>query len=467
MPPVDAWRPRFHVTGTRNWINDPNGPIQHAGTYHLFYQANPEAPFWGPPAWGHVTSTDLVTWTRQPVALVPEPFTPDADGCWSGCARIVDGRPAIYYTGVVGEDEARVESVCRAWGSDDLLAWEKDAANPLVPGPPEALRSGYHRDPFLWRDGDGWHMLLGGGTTTGERHGQVLRYDSPDATRWTYGGIFFSAPRLAGGLDLGEQWECPQLLIDGDAAALVLSCQASGAAKPLLYAVAFTGVVRDGVFAGELDGKLDHGDVLYAPALFADESERDLLWGWAQERVGADRQSTLSHAGALSLPRDIRLEGGRVRTNPVPELASLRREPLELDDPGLQVPAQCELSATFAVGAGPSGLTLLGPGGEAAVTIAFEGSELRVTVDDGGPRRRLVAPLEASGPHTLRVFADGSLLEVFADGGPSLTTRAYPPSGAWERVRLATGDRASARAWALASDAMRDAPPNSRAQHPS
>ena len=43
---IDAWRPRYHVTGERNWINDPNGPIQRAGVYHLFYQANPDQPFW-------------------------------------------------------------------------------------------------------------------------------------------------------------------------------------------------------------------------------------------------------------------------------------------------------------------------------------------------------------------------------------------------------------------------------------
>jgi len=120
----------------------------------------------------------------------------------------VDGRPAIYYTGVVGGDAGRVESVCRAWGSADLLAWERDAVNPLVPGPPQHLGSGYHRDPFLWQDDDGWHMLLGGGTSGDRRHGQVLLYDSADATAWTYKGVFYSASRWIGALDAGEQWEC-------------------------------------------------------------------------------------------------------------------------------------------------------------------------------------------------------------------------------------------------------------------
>ena len=346
----DAWRPRFHVTGERNWINDPNGPIRHDGVYHLFYQANPDAPLWGRPAWGHVTSTDLVTWTRKPLALSPKPGAPDADGCWSGCTRIVQGRPAIYYTGVVGEDDGRVESVCRAWGSADLLAWERDACNPLVPGPPQQLGNGYHRDPFLWQDDDGWHMLLGGGTADEGWHGRVLHYDSADATAWTYKGVFYSAPRWIGALDAGEHWECPQVLLEGDAASLVLSCQAPSEHRPLLHSVAFTGALRDGRFHGELDCKLDYGDVFYAATLFRDDSERTLLWGWVQERLDPDRQAKLPHAGALSLPRDVRLDDGRLRTHPIPELQRLRRGVLDQDarDGSIALLAQSELAATFA-----------------------------------------------------------------------------------------------------------------------
>lgn len=457
----EAWRPRFHVTGKRNWINDPNGPIRHDGVYHLFYQANPDAPFWGRPRWGHVTSTDLVTWTRQPMALSPEAGAPDADGCWSGCTRIVQGRPAIYYTGVVGEDDGRVESVCRAWGSADLLLWERDAANPLVPGPPQRLRSGYHRDPFLWQDDDGWHMLLGGGTSGDGRHGQVLRYDSPDATAWTDKGVFYSAPRWIGTLDAGEHWECPQLLLEGDAAALVVSCQAPAENRPLLHSVAFTGALRDGRFDGELDGKLDYGDVFYAAALFRDESGRTLLWGWAQERLHPDRQATLPQAGALSLPRDVRLDDGRLRTHPIPELQRLRRGVLDRDarDGSVALLAQSELAATFA-GPGHGGWRLIDRDGIARVLIDVDLNChcLRVAVTDGNATPHLLtAPLQPRGAHTVRVFVDGSLIEAVADDERFLTTRAYAEGGAWTRAQIETD--ADVRtdlvgSWALRSDAI-------------
>jgi beta-fructofuranosidase len=457
-----AWRPRFHVTGERNWINDPNGPIHHAGVHHLFYQANPGSPFWGAPHWGHVTSTDLVRWTRRPIALAPGPGGPDADGCWSGCARLVDGRPAVYYTGVVGTDDARVESVCRAWGSHDLLTLAKDPANPLIGGPPPELRGVSHRDPFLWRDGRGWHLLVGSGTREGERHGRVLVYDSDDATAWRSAGVFFAAPRRCAGLDLGEHWECPQLLLgDGSDAALIVSAQVPGAEWPLMYAVAFAGRLDRGRFDGRLLGRLDHGDVFYAPALAPDATGRTLLWGWAQERLQPDRHAALSHAGALTLPRTVALAGGRVTMRPVPELEALRVAPLEPAGAhgDLVATPQMELCATLPGDRAAASWVLTGADGTERTVVRLDGEARRMTVtaaDGAGASRTLDAPLDGRAEHRMRVFVDGSLIEVFADGDVALTTRSYPATGAWARVGLtaSAGGGLPAAAWRLRDDVV-------------
>jgi beta-fructofuranosidase len=291
-------------------------------------------------------------------------------------------------------------------------------------------------------------MLLGSGTTQGERHGVVLRYDSADATDWRYGGVFFERPRFEGGVDLGEHWECPQLVFDGERAALVLSCQAPGAQHPLMYSLAYVGSVREGRFEGTLGGHLDHGDVFYAPAFTCDARGRALLWGWAQERIDPDRQATLSHAGALTLPREAAIEGDRLVTRPVPELEALRAEPLAGDPAARRFRAEPQMEL---VAVGTAGWRLTSVDGSERLDVALERDRLRVTVGD----RRLEAAL-APGAHRVRVFVDGSLVEVFADdGAAAVTTRAYPATGAWAHVQL-TGTADEAAAWRLARDVIVD-----------
>jgi beta-fructofuranosidase len=87
----DPHRPRTHFLPPKNWMNDPNGLISWGGEYHLFYQHNPNGPFWGSMHWGHAISPDLIRWRHLPIALAPTPGGPDKDGCFSGCAVDNDG----------------------------------------------------------------------------------------------------------------------------------------------------------------------------------------------------------------------------------------------------------------------------------------------------------------------------------------------------------------------------------------
>jgi len=81
----ERYRPQFHFSSRRGWLNDSNGLIYYDGVYHLYYQHNPFSVYWGNMSWGHATSTDLVHWEEQPAVLYPKP---DSGACFSGAAFI-------------------------------------------------------------------------------------------------------------------------------------------------------------------------------------------------------------------------------------------------------------------------------------------------------------------------------------------------------------------------------------------
>ena len=83
-----AYRPKFHFTPERGWINDPNGLVFDGEKYHVFAQHYPLAPTPGPMHWAHATSRDLLRFEHLPIALYP-----DQNGvCFSGSACTIGGK---------------------------------------------------------------------------------------------------------------------------------------------------------------------------------------------------------------------------------------------------------------------------------------------------------------------------------------------------------------------------------------
>jgi len=419
--------PRFHVTAPVNWLNDPNALTYRDGRYHLFYQYNPDSPYWGPPQWGHVSSADLLRWRRHDVALQPGDGGPDRDGCWSGCLRVIDGQPRIYYTGIIENGGSRIESVCLALGSSDLETWQRDPAGPLIAGPPPALGSGYHRDPFLWRDARGWHMLLGSGRPTPGEQGCVVVYHSDDALSWTYGGLFADGPRLADGIDLGVHWECPQLLTLGETAVLLISAQNPDAAHPMMHTAYALGTVEDYRFRPQTWGLLDHGDSFYAATIGLDADGTPLLFGWAQEDLPTDTQSLMPKAGALTLPRTLRIDGAGLGIHPAPQLSGLRTTRLSPNGHPTPLGAQFKVS-TATGGDGTSAAVSLrsADSGTLTAAVTVDGLTLHIDEPGGRPPRKLHAPFTRTpAPGTaVEIYGDGSLVEVFC-AGRAITTRWY------------------------------------------
>jgi beta-fructofuranosidase len=426
----DPHRPRYHFLPPAHWMNDPNGLICWSGEYHLFYQHNPNGAFWGTMHWGHAVSRDLVHWTHLPIALAPTPGGPDWDGCFSGCAVENDGVPTLVYTGVTPEVQ------CVATSHDGLLTWEKHPANPVIAGPPEGLAVTGFRDPWVWREGDEWQMLLGSGIQG--VGGAVLHYTSPDLVCWEYQG-----PICVGeATKTGTVWECPNFFPLGDRHVLIVS------PIPLRKSIYFVGSYADGQFTPELEGVLDDGGHFYAPQTFLDAEGNRVMFGWLWEGRSDAAQRGSGWAGVMSLPRVLSLDGdGRLRMEPSRELQRLRREhqrhenvdldgtvsPLLLDVRGDAI----EMVATFAPSDGAEfGLVVRrSPDGEEETRIVCDRRAGRLAVDrsrsslDPETTRDVQggeftpAPEEAV---TLHVFLDRSVVEVYANGRRCVTSRVYP-----------------------------------------
>lgn len=123
---ADPHRPRWHLAAPVGLLNDPNGFIEHDGRYHLFYQWNPLGCEHRNKGWGHVTSTDLLHWQHEPVALLPTEAY-ESHGCYSGSAVSDEqGRLTLIYTGNVKyPDGSRTAYQClaRADGAGALPSW--------------------------------------------------------------------------------------------------------------------------------------------------------------------------------------------------------------------------------------------------------------------------------------------------------------------------------------------------------
>ena len=427
----DPLRPRYHFLPPANWLNDPNGLIQVGGLTHLFYQYNPNGAFHGTIHWGHAVSRDLVHWEDWPVALEPTPGGPDAAGCWSGCA-VMDGEtPTLFYTGVHPQTQLVATS------SDGLRMWQK-RPEPVIAAPPEGLEivgPPDFRDPFVWREGERWRMVLGTGLV-GEG-GAVLLYESGDLLEWRYLGVLH---RGAFAED-AEVWECPNFFKLGDTHVLLVSEQ-----PEFRHTYYQLGTFENSVFRPETTGKTDAGRFFYAGLTMTDVQNRRLMWGWLREGRTDAAQRAAGWSGVMSLPRVLNVREERLEQAPIPELEALREDAQTLRDVRLETGERTsrwelpgnsyELALEVALkGDAAFALTLLeSPDGREDTTLSYEAANQSLTLDDlrssldpqTEPERVTVDHRLEANTLRLRVFVDASIVEVFADKTTCLTGRVYP-----------------------------------------
>jgi len=468
VPPTrfadDRHRPAFHGMPSANWTNEPHGLVFHDGTYHLFHQRNPNGPYFQRLRWGHLTSTDLISWTEEPVALWPERDPGwDAVGTWSGDAVVQNDAVTPVYTGVDGVKAGIGIAARQPDGS-----FQKLPGNPVIPNAPDGTRD--FRDPYVFRDGGTWHALIGSGFVS--EGGAILHYTSPDLQAWTYEGPAFQAPKDVAGIF----WEMPVLMqLDGDKYILELTTVEENAPARALY------------WIGAWDGEsftpddpeprpLDLVNHFLSPTIARDDADRIVAIGIVPETRPTDATQSAGWANTFSLPREWRLCDGDLCQSPAPQLESLRRAHVQRqnvivgpdDDilPGIEG-RQIEAHAVWEIGEnGTAGIEIAAsPNGQERTRIGYDaatgelvvnlrGSTLDPSISNAQETR---IPYQPTGDEiSLRVFLDHSVLDVFVDNREAFSTRIYPTLDTSTGVDVFVDDEAatfpSIDVWRLASD---------------
>ena len=332
-----TYRPAVHLTPAERWMNDPQRPFWLDGRWHYYYLYNADYPEGNGTEWYHATSTDLVHWREEGVAI--EKYANGLGDIETGSA-VVDtedtagfGRGAVIAIMTQQADGVQRQSLFVS--TDGGFRFEPFDGNPVMDNP----GAEHWRDPkIVWDDERReWLMVLAEGRKIGF-------YTSPDLTDWTYRSGFERD-------DLGIL-ECPDLFrmsLDGDPAKTtwVLAAGVNGAEHGKTTGTAYWTGAWDGErFSTDAPEPawLDHGADFYAAVTWDDprRSESDRLAtryaiGWLNNWAYAGDLPTEDwHGGADSLVRELALRtvDGRptLVSSPVAGLESLEGEAADRTD---------------------------------------------------------------------------------------------------------------------------------------
>lgn len=481
----DHLRPRVHPIPPANWTNEPHGLVRVGDTWHLFYQRTPNGPFKTLMVWGHMSSQDLVTWTHLPDALRPElqneTFGFDMKGIWSGHVLVDGGKAFAFYTSVNHGDRLAASNpgIAMAVSEDaQLLEWRK--TGPFLNS--QGLRD--FRDPFVWKEGDTLHMIIGAALETGGGLAYYTLRPGVQPPRWEMQARFSDPGNRT--LDPGSEiWEMPVFQQLNDQVWVLLVNPIGGRftkyGEMATRAQYWTGEWRGGVFRPHFREPklLDLVPGHLAPTVARAANGQLRAIGIVDERRSAAAQQRAGWAHTFSLPRTWTLmpDQRTLGQAPAPELIALRSD-LELsrDDWGIG-PAPVGLGqgvrayelqvdvTNWPAEAGAISLEVLASDdGREATRLVFDRHAGTVSVDlsHSTLSNEREGPAVLTGRYDtaafgamsrLRVIVDGSVIQVFINDAAAYAVRSYPTLATSTRLRAQTVGAspvsASIRLWPL------------------
>lgn len=297
----ENYRGQFHFSPKSEWMNDVNALIYHNNEYHMIYQ-------WGKKIrhGGYATSKDLLYWTDEGVALVPErTFLPkdainvSGHQVYSGSGVLVSGLTAKKITGSTKEAMVAIytgtaRGTCLAWSNDGGKNWNDYKGNPVA----NFTKKADPRDPcvFWYEPTKSWiNAIYEKGTTF---------YGSKDLIHWE------KLSNVKFGFECPDVFELP---LDGDTSQMKWVLQDA----------------KGSYLVGQFDGKtfhkeqeallMDTGPDFYAAQTFyrSNPSKQDLIqiawndhWNGGVGEKGWERNATfpvvlglMSYQGKMRITR--------------------------------------------------------------------------------------------------------------------------------------------------------------------
>jgi sucrose-6-phosphate hydrolase SacC (GH32 family) len=388
--------------------------------------------------WGHFTSSDLVHWEEQNAVLWPDEGW-DQVGIWSGASIILtDGTPAVAYTGVDGIKAG----IGTATSNDNYQTLIKDSYNPVIPQAPFQVDMDF-RDPYVWKKDGMYHMIVGSGISS--IGGNVVYYKSDDFKNWNYEGIAYQGQKSEGE---GQFWEMP-ILYEFQNGKEMLLVQKTPDTTPAVTTY-WIGQFENGKFTPDFEQakKLEVVNGFLSPTVTEDEKGRITAIGIIPDEVDAQFQMEHGWANLFSLAQVWELDDNNdILIKPHPNLEKLRGTQTNFSNITLENGGtdyldnyngrHFEMVATINSGYAEQVGFVFGksPDSQEEYKVYYDFSEQQWVVDAS---KSSLSPLvrkdirkgdysiEQGDRINLRVFVDGSVLEVFINDEAHFTGRFFP-----------------------------------------
>ena len=429
---TEKHRPIYHQTPKWGWMNDPNGMFYKDGVWHLYFQYNPYGSKWENMSWGHSTSTNLVNWKHEPLALFGDGLGTIFSGSCvldkNNTAGYGDSTVVAFYTSA---GPSQTQSM--AYSTDGGKTFTKYENNPIITSPSRDFR-----DPHVfWNEEAGfWNMILAVGQ-------EMQIFSSTNLKDWKYESSFGEGYGNHGGV-----WECPDLMkmkvagTDKDKWMLICNINPGGP---------FGGSATQ-YFIGEFDGHtftcedepsetkwMDYGKDHYATVTFSNAPEgRNVAIAWMSNWQYANQVPTKQYRSANSIARDLGLFEYNGETycsvSPAKEMDAVRGA-------RLSAPTEaCEIVVTLK---GDAQITLRNAKGE-RVVMTYDDEEETFDMDrrrSGNVSFSDAFPVATSSPtygkvRQLRIFVDRCSIEAFDGDGKMCMTNLVFPTVPYDRLTI-------------------------------